>query len=131
MSQENVEIVRRLYEAWQHGDFAAEMQSYDSNVELAIDYGPDQILVRGIDEMRKVWREQLSLWQNWSTGPIEKVIEDANHVVVAHKLRGRGKSGVAVEMDAGAAFTFREGRIVRILAADELRKALEAVGLRE
>ncbi|MDQ3730337.1 MAG: nuclear transport factor 2 family protein [Actinomycetota bacterium] len=132
MSQENVNTVRRLYDAWEHGDFAAEMQSYDPDVELILDFGPDRTSARGTDAMRDVWREQLSLWQTWSTGPIEKVVEEGDHVVVSHCLRARSKRGLPVQMDnAGASFTFKEGRIVRIVATDQMSKALEAVGLRE
>jgi ketosteroid isomerase-like protein len=129
MSQENVEIVRRLYAAWEHGDFAAEMQSYDPEVELVIDYGPEQDSARGVGAMRDLWREQLSLWQTWSTGPIEKVFEEGDHVVVSHRLRARSKRGMAVHMDdAGAAFTFKGNKIVRIVATDDINKALEAWG---
>ena len=132
MSRENVEVVRRLYAAWETGDFAGEMDSYHPAVELVIDYGPDQITATGIDEMRRVWRDQLTLWEWWSTGPIQKLVEDGDHVVVGHSLRGRSKRGISVDMEeAGAAFTFRGARIVRLLATDRMSKALEAVGLSE
>lgn len=81
--------------------------------------------------MRRVWREQLTLWDSWRTGSIEQVFEDGDHVVVAHALHARSKRGLILESQrAGAAFTFRAGRIVRIVATDDLQKALEAVGLR-
>jgi ketosteroid isomerase-like protein len=132
MSQEKAEVVRRLYSGWEKGDFAVETDAYDPEVELVIDYGPDKTTASGIEEMRKVWREQLTLWESWSTGPIEKLIEDGEHVVVAHALRARSKRGLSIaSQDAGAAFTFRGGRIVRIVATDRLAKALEAVGLSE
>jgi len=132
MSQENVNTVCRLYDAWEHGDFAAEMQSYDADVELILDFGLEQGSARGIDAMRDMWREQLSLWQTWSTGPIEKVVEKGDHVVVSHRPRARSKRGVPVHMDdAGATFTFKEGKIVRVVATDDINKALEAAGLRE
>lgn len=38
MSQETVEIVRRLYAGWERGDFAVEVDAYDPEVELFIDY---------------------------------------------------------------------------------------------
>jgi len=131
MSQ-NAEVVRKLYEGWQRGDFAVETDVYHPDVELIIDYGPDFTTTAGFKEMRNVWREQLTLWESWSTGPIEKLIEDGEHVVVTHSLRGRSKRGLSLESrNAGAAFTFRAGRIVRLVATDQLAKALEAVGLSE
>ncbi len=133
MSRENVEVVRRLYAGWETGDFAAELDAYDPEVELVIDYGFDQTRATGFEEMRKVWRDQLVLWEAWSTGPIEKVVEEGEHVVVGHSLRARSKRGLSIASQdaAGAAFTFRAGRIVRIVATDRLTKALEAVGLSE
>ncbi len=132
MSRENVKTVQRLYAAWEHGDFAAEMQSYNPDVELVIDYGFEQSSARGVDAMRDIWRDQLSLWETWSTGPIERVVDEGDHVVVSHRLRARSKRGLPVQMEnAGAAFTFEEGRIVRIVATDQMSKALEAVGLSE
>ena len=132
MSRENVETIRRLYAGWERGDFATAMDSYDPAVELVIDYGPDRATARGIDEMRALWREQLTLWDSWSTGPIEEVVERGDHVVVRHTLRGVSKRGLSVNsQSAGAAFTFLDGRIVRIVATDQIGKALQAVGLRE
>jgi ketosteroid isomerase-like protein len=130
MSRENVEVVRRLYAGWEQGDFAVELDSYDPGVELVIDYGPDRTVATGFNQMRRAWREQLTLWESWSTGPIEKVIDQGEHVVVGHSLRARSKRGLSVDSEnAGAAFTFEDGRIVRIVATDGMDKALDAVGL--
>jgi ketosteroid isomerase-like protein len=99
---------------------------------LVIDFGPEQVTASGIDEMRRAWRDQVTLWESWSTGPIQKLVEEGDHVVVGHSLRGRSKRGISLDMnDAGAAFTFRGGRIVWVLATDQMSKALEAVGLSE
>ena len=124
--------MRRLYSGWEKGDFAAKLDSYDQAVELVIDYGPDRNTASGFDAMRNLWREQLTLWDAWSTGPIEEVVDRGDHVVVRHALRGRSKRGLSIASEnAGAAFTFRGGRIVRIVATDDFGKALEAVGLSE
>jgi ketosteroid isomerase-like protein len=132
MSQENAEVVRRLYAGWEKGDFATETDAYDPKVELVVDVGFEQTTATGFDEMRRVWREHLTLWESWSPGPIERLVEAGDHVVVASALRARSKRGHSIaSQDAGAAFTFRAGRIVRIVATDRLAKAFEAVGLSE
>src|SRR3954447_6160691 len=131
MPQENVELVRRLYAGWANGDFAVELESFDPAVELVIDYGPDQLRARGFEEVSRLWQDQLSLWDSLSTGAPEEVIAHDDHVVVTHSLRGRSKRGLSLEsQNAGAAITFRDRRIVRIVATDDITKALEAVGLR-
>lgn len=132
MSQRNVELVRRLYAGWERGDFAAALDLYDPEVELVVDYGPDRTTAQGFEEMRRIWRGQLSLWASWSTGTIEEVFEEGEHVVVRHSLKARSRMGLSLVSErAGAAFTFRDGRIVRIVAADQIDKALAAVGLQE
>jgi len=129
---ENADVVRRLYAGWTRGDFAVEMYAYNPGVVLEIDFGVDQITATGIEGMRKAWREQLTLWEFWTTGPIEKLIEEGDHVVVSHSLQARSRRGLEIaSTDAGAAFTFRDGLIVRIVATDVRAKALQAVELSE
>jgi ketosteroid isomerase-like protein len=132
MSKENAAVVRRLYEGWRRGDFAVEMDVYDPAVVLEIEYGVDRSTATGIDDMRQLWREHLTLWELWSTGPIEELIEQGDQVVVAHSLQASSKRGLSlVSAKAGAAFTFRDGRVVRIVATDSREKALGAAGLTE
>ena len=132
VARDNAETVRRLYAGWEAGDFAAELDAYDPAVELVVDYGPDRSTASGFQNMRAAWREQLTLWESWSTGPIEELIEHGDHVVVQHALRARSRQGLSLESQrAGCAFTFRDGRIVRIVATDAIAKALAAVGLPE
>lgn len=129
---ENAEVVRRLYAGWTRGDFAVDIDVYDPGIVLEIDFGVDQIAATGIDNMRKTWREHLTLWEFWTTGPIEELIEEGEHIVVSHSLHVRSRRGLEIAAsEAGAAFTFRRGRIVRIVATDVRAKALQAVGLTE
>ena len=82
--------------------------------------------------MREAWREGLSEWEQYRTGPIEHLIESGDHVAAFNRMHGRGKkSGIDTGSRLRAAvFTFREGKIVRLLLTD-IQGALEAVGLRE
>ena len=80
--------------------------------------------------MRRLWREQITLWESLSTGPIEELTGRGDHVVVRHSLRARTRQGLSVEShQAGCAFTFRDGRVIRIVATDAIDKALAAAGL--
>jgi ketosteroid isomerase-like protein len=133
MSQENVEIVRRLYEGWERGDFRAESERFDPEIDFRYEFGPETASARGLTEMRTAWREMLRQWRHWSTGRIEDVIDADPHVIAVSEVRARGRhSGLPVEMPAAAtAITFRQGRIVRMVATDSREKALQAVGLSE
>ncbi len=49
MSQENVEIARRLFEGWQSGDFLQGADRFNENVEFVHTGIPDPRTYRGID----------------------------------------------------------------------------------
>ena len=132
MSQENVEIVRRLYDQWVQGDFSAR-EPFDDELdfEIARSIFPDPVRAHGIDGMAKVWRATLQAWDDWHTGPIEELIEAGNHIVVFNRIWGRGRqSGAEVDAPRAAVFTFRGRKIARLLLTDR-EHALEAAGLSE
>ena len=82
--------------------------------------------------MPSAWREQINAWDDYRTGEIEHLLESGDSVVAFNTLHGRGKHS-RIEADsrlAAAVFTFRDGKIVRLLLTD-LNGALEAVGLSE
>jgi ketosteroid isomerase-like protein len=134
MSRENVEIVRELFAGWSTGDFR-QVDFFDEDLEFIIDAAvtPTPGTWSGVEGMRSAWREQLSVWEEYRTGPIEHMLESGDDLVVAfNRLHGRGKSsGVSAHSNLWAAvFTFRKGKILRLLLTD-LQGALDAVGLRE
>ena len=133
MSQENVEIVRRIYAGWSRGDFTAGADVFDEDIEFVHSFGPDEARGRGVDEMTRAFGEYLSNWVGWRTGEIEALIESGDHVIAVHRLWARGKtSRVEVEIpEAACAFTFRDGKIVGMFPGDSREKALAAVGLSE
>ena len=64
MSQENVEIVRRIYEAWAQGDFRARIGDLDQHVVLVIrsDF-PEFGVFLGHDGVRDYMRRFLEQWE--------------------------------------------------------------------
>jgi ketosteroid isomerase-like protein len=71
MSQENVELVRRVYEAHERGDFAAVFAAYDPEIDWHVpgvtsaELGFDPVYV-GHDGVRTFWRQWLSAWETTS-----------------------------------------------------------------
>jgi ketosteroid isomerase-like protein len=134
MSRENVEIVREVYAGWSEGDFRRGLEFFDQGLQFVVDGAvtpaPGEWV--GVEGMREAWRELLSAFDWYRTGPIEHVLESGDQVAAFNRLHGLGKSS---GVDAGsplraAVFTFREGKVVRLLLTD-LRGALEAAGLSE
>lgn len=133
MSQENAEIVRRIYEGWRRGDFTVGTDLFAADVEFRYEIGVDRVDVRGPEAMARAWGEHLSNWSEWHTGEIKELREVGGSIIAFNSIHGVGKrSGVTVEMpDAACLFTFRHGEIVRLFLTDTRPVVLEAVGLSE
>ena len=134
MSQAHLQVVRDLYAEWSQGNFRVGLDYFDPELRFVLDGAitPTPGEWHGVDGMRDAWREGLSTWDEYRTGPIEHLLESKDQVAAFNRMHGRGKrSGVDTDSRLWAAvFTFRDGKIVKLLLTD-LAGALEAVGLRE
>ena len=129
MSQENVEIVRHTYAAFERGDLSAALDNAD----------PDLVTYRADPEAR-TWHGHdgfLQAFADWTEGfdefraTAKEFIDAGDRVVVIERLVGKGKgSGIEVEQIYAAIWTVRDGRVVRIeIGRTDPREALEALGL--
>ena len=130
MSQENVEIVRRVWETWERGDLTG-----------WLDLVSDDLVTRrpGLDNAtyhgKEGFLEQASEWNEgfteWSVAA-QKFIDAGDQVVVQNHQTGRGEaSGAPIEMDVWFVHTVDDGKVVQVDMYLDEREALEAVGLRE
>jgi len=70
MSQENVELARRAFEAWNRGDGDAFLQTLDSNVEVYLPEGGLNVGVRrGHEEIRRLIEGFLEVWDDLRMEP--------------------------------------------------------------
>ena len=134
MSEDNVEIVRRAFEAATRRDAATVLALYDPDVEID-PRGPLAHLIgagiyRGVEGVRRFYRAYNEAWRQIDYD-VEELIDAGDHVVsvVKNRLRGRG-SGVEVERDIPAVWTVREGKILRVVFYATREDALEAAGLK-
>ena len=136
MSRENVEIVRRVFDAVSRRDSATAFALYDPDIEWDVsrvrwgDFtGPG--VYHGHDEMRRVYRDWYDVWENYEE-EVEDLIDCGENVISVVTARGRGRSsGVEVEYTTCGVWTFRDGKVVRTTWFPSRGEALEAVGLRE
>jgi ketosteroid isomerase-like protein len=131
MSQENVDVIRAAYEAWNAGDTNAVRDLHHPNViarygaawpEAGPFVGRDAV-VRQIEELR----------ETWDTSKAEAVtdfIDAGDRVVAEFVWRGTGR-GPAFEFEGAAVYTMRDGMIFEIEYFGNLAEALNAVGLSE
>jgi ketosteroid isomerase-like protein len=134
MSQENVELVRRVYAHRQAtGDILAEAIAPDYVWDMSHFRGwPEQQTYDGIDGARRFIREWTAAFDDWAIEVID--IHDAgdDRVVGVIQQRARSKStGLPVDMRLAQIFTIRDGQQVRMEMYDDPDDALKAVGLAE
>src|SRR6478672_4819503 len=136
MSQENVELIRRGYEAWNSGDAETALAIFDNDVEvvLATDAGAVWGLdlresYRGIDGFLKFLADFSEAWEEFRWEPVEYRDAGDQILVFIHlTARGRG-SGIKLDTDMAHICEVRGGRVVRHETFMNRREALKAVGL--
>jgi ketosteroid isomerase-like protein len=133
MSQENVEIVRAQFDAFNRGDFEAANKDAapDGELDWSRAVGPEHGVFRfDSDQARRFWDELRDPWESVQVEP-EEFIEVGEQVVVPQTGYMRGRDGIEVRARITQVFTIREGKIVRICLYQDKREALEAAGLSE
>ena len=131
MSQENVEIVRAAYDAYNARDMEAFRELYDPDAIIvrALDGWPEsgpfvgrETVVRGFEELRATWDRDT----------LENVhlIDAGDRIVGRATWRGIGR-GPELNMEQTVVFTVRKGKIFLLEYFWDHAEALEAVGLSE
>jgi uncharacterized protein len=132
MSQENVEIARRGYEAFARRDLDAVFELFDPAIEAHDPPEmPDAAIHRGHDAVRRDWEQTYELFEDF-TIEVEETLDCGDDVVVFLRYRGRGsESGAEVEAFMTHVWTVRNGKAIRLRQFLDREQALEAVGLSE
>ena len=132
MSQENVEIVRRVYEAFSSRNFDAIAELGHPDVEwrpYLSDLGGEP--VRGIAAVQGYLESLAADWDELQV-EAEEFREVGNNVLVFVRTWARGReSGAQTEIHAAHVVTLRDGKVWRHRTYIDRNEALEAVGLRE
>jgi ketosteroid isomerase-like protein len=132
MSQENVEIVRSIYEAANRRDWDAAWRNQAADVEYTTPpRGPSAGTYRGREEIQGFWEEMLTAFDAASAEP-EEFFERGDQVAVVVKRRMRPKgSSAEIESRTGSLWTIRDGMVVSMRIFAKPEEALDAVGLEE
>ena len=132
MSQENVEILRRGYNAWNRGDRDTAFEFLEPEFELKLPEGGMNVgSFQGREAVTKLLEGYLEVFDFFHMEPEEFFDADDRVAVFVHTpARGKG-SGVEVQFRPAHLWTMRAGKAVRLEVFPEREKALEAVGLKE
>ena len=128
MSEENVEVVRAIFEAYAREGIGGGIAFLDPEVVWnAADEAPQQ----GVDAARAYMERWETEWDHLTTVP-EEFVDAGDRVLVAVRFSGRGRSsGIEVDALVYEIYSLRDGKVVRMDEFTERSKALEAAGLSE
>ena len=116
MSQENVEILRRAYAAFNRHDWDAALEAVHPDVEWhQITQFPDRAIYRGRDEMRdRFWNQQLVEQFGDFRIEVEEFVDAGDHVVMLGQIIATGSaSGVPIRLRVVNALEMHDGKIIR------------------
>lgn len=134
MSQENVEVVRRLYELIDSRDFAAafpELADPDLEVRVPPLYPDAPEVFRGLEGVERWFSMVDDVWAEWRFEPERFLDADPTVVVLARLIAEGVSSGIHLERDVAHIWTVEDGRAKSITVYLNQDEALEAAGLRE
>ena len=131
MSEENVEIVRRVYDAWSRRDVQTALSFYAPDVEWDGTNLPDGQVGTGHEAILDHIARWADVWDDW-TVEVERVVEaGSDQVILFMRERGQSASGLTMDERHAELYTLRDGKIVRRQGFSDPSQALEAAGLQE
>jgi ketosteroid isomerase-like protein len=87
---------------------------------------------RGIEGQRKRWQNVHATWDDFRIEVADVHNVDEQRVVVVLRLVGNAKvSGIPLDSLLGQVWTWRDGKVWRIVTYTDPREALEAAGLEQ
>ncbi len=125
---ENVEIVKRIYESWERGDFRSNDWA-DPEIRFSIP-GPDPE-AQGLEKMRETWFSFLQAYSDLSLKATEYFEGEGDVVVTRQAFYGKGRSsGIPVdEIMGGCVFTLRDGKVIRFQGFTDIDDAFAEAGI--
>jgi ketosteroid isomerase-like protein len=132
MSQENVEVVRRVIEAFNRRDFDAALSHLAEDATWAPFLARTETsLLRGRSEIRAAWERQVEVMDVRGQA-LEVLADDKNRVVTQILMTARGRgSDLPIEGRFAAVATFHDGLVTSVESYADAAEALAAAGLSE
>ena len=133
MSQENVEALRRVFDAFNSGDLATALAFIDPefDAEVPPEFSAEPDTYRGHDGVRRYFQSFQDAMTEIRFQP-ERFWDAGQSVVVAARLTAQGRqTAIPVEQRLAQVWGIREGKAVSVRTYSSLSDALKAVGLKE
>jgi ketosteroid isomerase-like protein len=135
MSEENVEIVRGAYEAWNQRDFDRALESADPEIEWTFAEASAHLpgaegVYHGHEGVRRFWETFIDPWEQVNI-EVDELRDSGDVVVALIRFQAVGRDGLKVEAPFAHVYNFRGSKVIRFEAFLDPMEALEAAGLRE
>src|SRR5215210_5293533 len=129
MSPEDLEAVRRAFDAFARGDLETLRTLLAPDIEWRTT--PDVPFLgtyTGLDEFFRGMEEWMGAFEDITTH-VEEMIDAGENVIVGHRMRGRGRdSGVEVDLARFQVVAVRDGKLTRMHDFGTREEAMEAAG---
>lgn len=131
MSQQNVEVLRAVYQRWAGGDFwTSEVFDPDIEIVWAADM-PDVGTYHGLAGLERSVREWFSAWETVRM-KAEEIVDIGDRVLVLLTAYGRGRgSTIETEAKYGHLWTMRGGIATRLEGYLDWDSARTSAGIEE
>jgi ketosteroid isomerase-like protein len=128
MSDANIEVLKRMYEAFNRGDIVTALSAIDSQIEWRVtaEASPSPKTYHGHSGVRSALSSLLEVWSDYRNEPLEFIAAD-DCVVVRLRSQATGKaSGAEVSGEVAHLWEIRNGKAVRFEAYLDPEEALRA-----
>jgi ketosteroid isomerase-like protein len=132
MSQENVEVMRQIVEAFNRDGVEAVLRHFETDIEwVGPPEWPDDHLYKGHEGLRKLASQWTETFDEYRLDP-ERFIDTGASVVVLLFIRGLIKgSALPVAQETSWVCQMGNGKATHVQVYFSWEEALEAAGLRE
>ncbi len=127
MSEENVEIVRAAFDAWNRGDSDAWISAWDEQgvfhpLRAELEGGA----YRGHDGLRRFIEEMAAEWEEVRF-EVDEIRDTGERMVASGRIRARGRaSGMDLDVPLGVVGILQQGKIVYARFYSDPAEALAA-----
>ena len=133
MSQENVEIVRRAFDAYNRGDLDGALENFapDAVWDWSNSRGFEAGVYRGHEEIRAFSQRFLETFDDIRLELVDSIEVEDDLLVVENLAYLRGRDGIEVQTRSAWLITIRDGGTTSLTLYQTKQQALEAAGPRE
>jgi ketosteroid isomerase-like protein len=113
MAEENVEVVRTMWDAFLAGDAEGALSCFAEDVEWDGTNLPDGKISRGHEAVLDHLARWSDAWEDW-TVELESIVEgEGEQVILFFREQGRSSSGLTMDERHAELYALRDGKIVR------------------